>query len=70
MFIVYEHPEQKSTYRLHGASSMVKLLAALVTQQKQCLPLGKYYPEQNIERLSVRSEATRGLGNKANAEAL
>ena len=49
---------------------MVKLLAALVTQQKQCLPLGKYYLEQNIERLSVRSEATRGLGNKANAEAL
>ena len=70
MFNVYEHPEQKSTYRLHGASSMVKLLAALVTQQKQCSPLGKYYPEQNIERLSVRSEATRGLGNKANAEAL
>ena len=70
MFIVYEHPEQKSTYRLHGASSMVKLLAELVTQQKQCSPLGKYYPEQNIEMLSVRSEATRGLGNKANAEAL
>ena len=70
MFNVYEHPEQKSTYRLHGASSMVKLLAALGTQQKQCSPLGKYYLEQNIERPSVRSEATRGLGNKANAEAL
>ena len=70
MFIVYEHSEQKKTYRLHGGPSMVQLLAALVTQQKQCLPLGKYYLEQNIERLSVRSEATRGLGNKANAEAL